>query len=111
MTSNRSAPCFATRREILDAAFRSMAAGPRVDLREWLQHTGSSSSAGTRALIPVAACGGTPRLRAIPRRGCPAPFAIVLLELSGEKISSLTYFLDTQTLFPRFGLPPRWSES
>jgi RNA polymerase sigma-70 factor (ECF subfamily) len=60
-------------------------------------------------LIPVAACGGTPAFAQYHDRGA-SPFAIVLLELGVQKISSLTYFLDTQTLFPRFGLPMQYSE-
>ena len=33
------------------------------------------------------------------------PWSLVVLELSGGRISSMTHFLDTDTLFPRFGLP------
>jgi RNA polymerase sigma-70 factor (ECF subfamily) len=35
------------------------------------------------------------------------PWAIVVLEPSAEGIAELTFFLDTQRLFPLFGLPPR----
>jgi RNA polymerase sigma-70 factor (ECF subfamily) len=34
-----------------------------------------------------------------------------VLELAGDRISAMTAFLDTEALFPRFGLPatlPRW---
>jgi RNA polymerase sigma-70 factor (ECF subfamily) len=30
-----------------------------------------------------------------------------VLELSGGRIAEFTFFLDTETLFPLFGLPPR----
>jgi len=59
-------------------------------------------------LVPVAACGGTPAF-AQYHQGGASPWAIVLVELRGEKIAELSFFLDTQTLFPRFGLPMQWS--
>jgi RNA polymerase sigma-70 factor (ECF subfamily) len=34
------------------------------------------------------------------------PWALVVLELSGERIAGWNSFLDTEALFPRFGLPP-----
>jgi RNA polymerase sigma-70 factor (ECF subfamily) len=33
------------------------------------------------------------------------PWALQVLELSGGRIVELTFFLDTATLFPLFGLP------
>jgi RNA polymerase sigma-70 factor, ECF subfamily len=35
------------------------------------------------------------------------PWALQVLEVSGGRIVELTFFLDTDTLFPLFGLPPR----
>jgi len=35
------------------------------------------------------------------------PWALQVVELSGGKIGELTFFLDTERLFPLFGLPPR----
>jgi RNA polymerase sigma-70 factor (ECF subfamily) len=80
--------------------------GP-ASISQWLR--GFGAECRDSRLIPVAACGGTPAF-AQYHDGGATPFAIVLLELHEEKISSLTYFLDTQTLFPRFGLPLRWCE-
>ena len=34
------------------------------------------------------------------------PWSLVVLELSGDRIAAMSHFLDTATLFPRFGLPP-----
>jgi len=34
------------------------------------------------------------------------PWALIVLEPSGERISRMTFFLDTARLFPLFGLPP-----
>jgi RNA polymerase sigma-70 factor (ECF subfamily) len=35
------------------------------------------------------------------------PWALQVVEVSDGKIGELTFFLDTETLFPLFGLPPR----
>jgi RNA polymerase sigma-70 factor (ECF subfamily) len=35
------------------------------------------------------------------------PWALQVLEVEKGKIAELTFFLDTDTLFPLFGLPPR----
>jgi RNA polymerase sigma-70 factor (ECF subfamily) len=34
------------------------------------------------------------------------PWSLIVLELAGERIAAMNHFLDTATLFPRFGLPP-----
>ena len=33
------------------------------------------------------------------------PWAVIVLELSGDRIAGLNSFLDTETLFPKFDLP------
>jgi RNA polymerase sigma-70 factor (ECF subfamily) len=55
-------------------------------------------------LVPVEACGGTPAF-AQYRRGGAEPWALLMLELEGDRITSMTSYLDVETLFPRFGLP------
>jgi RNA polymerase sigma-70 factor (ECF subfamily) len=35
------------------------------------------------------------------------PWSLQVLELSGDRISGITFFLDTERFFPLFGLPPR----
>jgi RNA polymerase sigma-70 factor (ECF subfamily) len=35
------------------------------------------------------------------------PWALQVIEISNGRIGELTFFLDTETLFPLFGLPPR----
>jgi RNA polymerase sigma-70 factor (ECF subfamily) len=35
------------------------------------------------------------------------PWALQVLEISGDQIVEMTFFLDTESLFPLFGLPPR----
>lgn len=55
-------------------------------------------------LVPVVACGGMPAF-AQYRRGGAEPWALLMLEVEGERITSMTSYLDVATLFPRFGLP------
>jgi RNA polymerase sigma-70 factor (ECF subfamily) len=59
-------------------------------------------------LVPVHANGGTPAF-AHYRQGGAQPWAIILLELEGGRITSQTSYLDVETLFPRFGVPMRLS--
>jgi RNA polymerase sigma-70 factor (ECF subfamily) len=42
-----------------------------------------------------------------PVDGGYEPWALQVIEVSGGKIGELTFFLDTERLFPLFGLPPR----
>jgi len=57
-------------------------------------------------LVPVEAGGGMPAF-AQYRDGGATPWALLTLELEGERIISMTSYLDVETLFPRFGLPMR----
>ena len=82
----------------------------------WLQ---GPASVRAWKLGPGAACEGS-RLVATAANGVPAfgqykpdpaggprkPWALVLVEVRGDRISGLSYFLDTERFFPRFGLPP-----
>ena len=70
----------------------------------WLLSFGSGCT-GSR-LVPVEACGGTPAF-AQYRQGGAQPWALLVLELRGDRITSMTSYLDVETLFPRFGLPMR----
>jgi RNA polymerase sigma-70 factor, ECF subfamily len=69
---------------------------------------------------PGIGCRGSRVIPAMTANGSPAfgqykpspdggyePWALQVLELSGGRIVELTFFLDTKTLFPLFGLPPR----
>ncbi len=55
-------------------------------------------------LRPVQASGGTPAF-AQWRDGGRQAWAIILLELDGDRITGMTSYLDVENLFPRFGLP------
>ncbi len=73
-------------------------------IAKWLLSFGIGCK-GSR-LVPVDACGGTPAF-AQYRDGGATPWALLMLELRGDRITSMTSYLDVATLFPRFGLPMR----
>ncbi|HXJ38898.1 MAG TPA: sigma-70 family RNA polymerase sigma factor, partial [Bryobacteraceae bacterium] len=72
-------------------------------IREWLLGRGAGCR-GSR-LIPVEASGSPAfgQYRPNPAGGF-SPWALIVLELAGDRILALNSFLDTETLFPRFGL-------
>ncbi|WP_437707913.1 sigma-70 family RNA polymerase sigma factor [Sorangium sp. So ce448] len=73
-------------------------------IRAWLLGRGAGCR-GSR-LVPTAACGSPAfaQYRPAPEGGHRA-WALIVLDLAGDRIASMTSFLDTETLFPRFGLP------
>jgi len=71
-------------------------------IARWLLGPGIGCN-GSR-LVPVEACGGTPAF-AHYRQGGARAWALLMLELDGDRITSMTSYLDVETLFPRFGLP------
>lgn len=76
-------------------------------IARWLLSFGIGCK-GSR-LVPVAACGGTPAF-AQYREGGAQPWALLMLELDGDRITSMTSYLDVETLFPRFGLAMRLTD-
>ncbi len=77
-----------------------------VNIRRWHLETG----AGCRGskLIPVSAngLGAFGQYKPDPDGGL-TPWAVQVIETSGDRIVGLNAFLDTERLFPLFGLPPR----
>jgi RNA polymerase sigma-70 factor (ECF subfamily) len=73
-------------------------------IRSWMLGNGIGCR-GSR-LVPTAASGGPAfgQYRGHPD-GSHKPWALLALELQGEQIVGITSFLDTEALFPRFGLP------
>ena len=71
-------------------------------IAKWLLTFGIGCK-GSR-LVPVEACGGTPAF-AQYRDGGAQPWALLMLEIEGHRIRSMTSYLDVETLFPRFGMP------
>jgi RNA polymerase sigma-70 factor (ECF subfamily) len=72
-------------------------------IRTWMEGRGAGCR-GSR-LVPAPAC-GQPAF-AQYRRGGREPWGLVVLDVAGDRVSGITTFLDVETLFPRFGLPPR----
>src|SRR5918994_1803233 len=76
------------------------------DIRGWCLGPGIGCR-GSR-LIPVAANGSPAFGQYKPSEdGGLEPWSLQVLEISGGRISGITFFLDTQSMFPLFGLPER----
>ncbi len=79
----------------------------RDDIFAWWVGPGNGCR-GSR-VIPVENANGMPafgQYKPSPQGGYD-PWALQVLELSDGRIAELTFFLDTQRLFPLFGLPAR----
>jgi RNA polymerase sigma-70 factor (ECF subfamily) len=79
----------------------------RDDILTWWFGPGIGCK-GSR-VIPTVSANGSPafgQYKPTPDGGYD-PWALQVLELSEGRIVEFTFFLDTETLFPLFGLPPR----
>ena len=84
--------------------YRLWLQGPET-IAAWLLGRGIECR-GSR-LVPASFASGWPafgQYRPDPAGG-HRPWALAVLELRGDRIASLNSFLDTEALFPRFGLP------
>ncbi|HEV8682990.1 MAG TPA: sigma-70 family RNA polymerase sigma factor [Actinomycetota bacterium] len=76
------------------------------DIRRWCLGPGIGCRGSH--LIPIVANGSPAFGQYKPAAGGGhEPWSLQVLELSAGRISGITFFLDTATLFPLFGLPPR----
>jgi RNA polymerase sigma-70 factor (ECF subfamily) len=75
------------------------------NITTWMVQPGPDACRGSR-LIPLAVNGspGFAQYKPDPAGGY-APWSLQVIEVTGDKISRMTMFLDTATLFPVFGLP------
>ena len=75
------------------------------NIGRWMVEPGPSACRGSR-LVPTAAngCPAFGQYRVDPGGG-HAPWALQVLHISAGKVKSLDFFLDTERLFPLFGLP------
>lgn len=76
-----------------------------ANIRGWFHGRGVCCR-GSR-FLPIAACGSPAFAHyhlAADGRHRP-PWAVLVLEGQGERLTAQTFFLDAETLFPRFGLP------
>jgi RNA polymerase sigma-70 factor (ECF subfamily) len=82
----------------------------------WLQGTeevrgfflGTGIGCRGSVVVPAGSANGLPafgQYKPDPERGGHAPWALQVLEISGGRIAGLNFFLDTDRLFPLFGLP------
>ena len=79
----------------------------RDDILTWWFGPGIGCQ-GSRVIPAPAACGSPAFGQYKPDPdGGHEPWALQVLELSGGRIGEFTFFLDTDTLFPLFGLPAR----
>ena len=78
-------------------------------VRAWL--TGPGADCRGSRLVPVAACASPAfaQYRRGESEGTFQAWGLIVLELDGPRIASWNSFLDTETLFPMFGLPLRMS--
>jgi len=79
----------------------------RDDIFRWWFGPGIGCQ-GSR-VVPTVAANGSPafgQYKPSPDGGFE-PWALQVIELADGKIAELTFFLETDTLFPLFGLPPR----
>ncbi len=76
-----------------------------ASIRGWFLGRGAGCR-GSR-LVPTSACGSPAfgQYRASGPGGLHQPWSLIVLELSGGRIAAMNHFLDTEALFPRFGLP------
>jgi RNA polymerase sigma-70 factor, ECF subfamily len=80
----------------------------RDDILTWWLGPGIACR-GSR-VIPTTAANGSPAFGQYKPSESGSgfdPWALQVLEVKDGKIVELTFFLDTETLFPLFGLPPR----
>ena len=80
----------------------------RDDILEWWVGPGAGCR-GSR-LVPTVAANGSPaygQYKASATGDGYDPWALQVIELAEGRIVEFTFFLDTDTLFPLFGLPPR----
>ena len=76
------------------------------DICHWMVQPGPDQCRGSR-LIPVSVNGSTGfgQYKPDPAGGF-TPWALQVIEFSGDRIAEMHFFLDTAALFPAFGLPP-----
>jgi RNA polymerase sigma-70 factor, ECF subfamily len=82
--------------------------GGRDDILEWWFGPGIGCR-GSRLLPAVSANGSVAFGQYKPSASGSGydPWALQVVELAGDRIGEFTFFLDTERLFPLFGLPPR----
>jgi RNA polymerase sigma-70 factor (ECF subfamily) len=73
---------------------------------DWLLGTGSGCRGSRLVATAANGCAAFGSYRVDPAGG-HVPWALQVLEVSGGRITGYHHFLDTERLFPAFGLPSR----
>jgi RNA polymerase sigma-70 factor (ECF subfamily) len=84
----------------------------RDDILAWW--VGPGDTCRNSRMIPTVAANGAPaygQYRPRPDGEGYEPWALQVLEIENGKIVELTFFLDTDTIFPLFGLPLEYAET
>ena len=76
--------------------------GPEA-IRTWLAGRGAGCRGSRLVRTQASGCPAFGQYRPTPEGGYHA-WALLVLELSGDRVARMTSFLDVETLFPRFGL-------
>jgi RNA polymerase sigma-70 factor, ECF subfamily len=82
----------------------------RDDIFTWW--FGPGDTCRNSRLVPVESANGAPafgQYRPKPDGDGYEPWALQVVEIENGKVVELTFFLDVETVFPRFGLPLRFS--
>jgi RNA polymerase sigma-70 factor (ECF subfamily) len=79
-----------------------------ANITTWMTQPGPSACAGS-VLVPVRANGvlAWGQYKPDPEKGGLVPWGLQVHEVTGGKITRMTYFLDCERLFPLFGLQDR----
>ena len=75
------------------------------DIRSWCLGPGISCQGSRLLTISASGSPGFAQYKPAPGGGWD-PWSLQVLELDGDRIAGITFFLDTERLFPLFGLPP-----
>jgi RNA polymerase sigma-70 factor, ECF subfamily len=82
----------------------------RDDILTWW--SGPGNTCANSRVVPTLTANGSPafgQYRPVPGGEGYEPWALQVIELSGGRIAELTFFLDTERIFPLFGLPLEYS--
>jgi RNA polymerase sigma-70 factor, ECF subfamily len=82
----------------------------RDDILTWW--IGPGKTCANSRVVPTLTANGSPafgQYRPVPGGVGYEPWALQVIELSGGRIAELTFFLDTERIFPLFGLPLEYS--
>jgi RNA polymerase sigma-70 factor (ECF subfamily) len=83
----------------------------RDDILAWW--FGPGKTCRDSRVVPAPAANGSPafgQYRPVPGGEGYEPWALQVVELSGGRVVELTFFLDTERIFPLFGLPLEYRE-